>query len=539
MRKLLLPLCLVIACALVSMPVLAQQDDDVQAQPAPKANAPADSDDPPPDSPDGKADPDTPVESPEAPAPAPTPEEIEAAEQARNKAIADKFAPESAADVENAPPPGEADGVARAEPSGARHLLWIPRVVFFVPRVALEVVSSPVRGFLYVFERYQLAARAKEIFFNDTGTAGLFPTFGFQSGFGINAGASAVHKDLFGLGIKAKVKGSFGGRFNQAYAASFGTGDSIDNVEIALEGLFEARPKDFFYGIGNGDVIDSPMVPIDPLVPGAPNVRSRFRQDSGRIALVGKFQLPANFSLNLTSALLIRDFDNSDEGGMDQDIFTNFETDQLTGFDNLLKTTYNELELRYDTRRAVSRYESAATPGGGWLAGSYIGYAKGTGDDPSNYFRYGVDIQHFFRLARGPRTFALRAFFEGVTGDYDEVPFVDLPRLGGAVLLRGYDTDRFRDRALALFSAEYQWDLSQTLGAALFVDTGRVFGSFDDFDFEDYRLGYGFALQKHSMESFIFRLGLASTIDRSDERNILITFSFDPIYDPKARTERQ
>jgi hypothetical protein len=550
-------LCVVVVVALGAIPAHAQQGDgEDERAPAPPADPAGPTDDPKPpddpvtpvadppvDPPDGPPDPNAPVPDPNAltPAPedrvpAPTPEE---AEQARNKAIADKFAPPTAAEVADSPPNDEAHGMARNPKSAARHLWWIPRALLFVPRVALEVVMSPVRGLLYLNERYALQARFKEIFFNDTGTAGLFPIASFQSGFGLTGGARFIHKDLFGAGIKTSVKGTFGGRIRQSYALSLGTGDWLDNAEIEIEGRFDARPKDFFYGIGNGPVIAPPMIAIDPLQADAPNVRSRFRQDLGRFTLIGNFQLPADFSLRVSSALLIRDFDDSDKGGPEQDIFTNFETDRLTGFDLRLKTLYNELELRFDTRRAVSKYEAAATPGGGWLLGGYLGYAEGLYRTPSDYFRYGLDLQRYFRLAQGPRTLALRALFEGVTGTYQDVPFVDLPRLGGPLLLRGYDLDRFRDRAMALFSAEYQWDLSQMLGGVLFVDTGRVFRSFDDFNFKNYRLGYGFALQAHRKNSFLFRFGIASTIDAADERNILFTFSFDPVYDPRARVDRR
>jgi hypothetical protein len=37
----------------------------------------------------------------------------------------------------------------------------------------------------------------------------------------------------------------------------------------------------------------------------------------------------------------------------------------------------------------------------------------------------------------------------------------------------------------------------------------------------------------------LFRFGIASTIDAADERNILFTFSFDPVYDPRARVDRR
>ena len=58
---------------------------------------------------------------------------------------------------------------------------------------------------------------------------------------------------------------------------------------------------------------------------------------------------------------------------------------------------------------------------------------------------------------------------EGVTGGRDDVPFTELPALGGPTYLRGYDLDQFRDRIAAFGSVAYEWDLSQWFAARLFV----------------------------------------------------------------------
>jgi outer membrane protein assembly factor BamA len=128
----------------------------------------------------------------------------------------------------------------------------------------------------------------------------------------------------------------------------------------------------------------------------------------------------------------------------------------------------------------------------------------------------------------------LRVLAEEVRGAEDEIPFVDLPRLGGPTLLRGYTRDRFRDRAMALGSAEYQFDLGPLLSGFLFVDGGRVFPTLADVTAEGIRVGYGGGLQMQTIKSFVGRFNVASSVDGG----IFLNLSFDPVYDPHARVER-
>jgi len=58
----------------------------------------------------------------------------------------------------------------------------------------------------------------------------------------------------------------------------------------------------------------------------------------------------------------------------------------------------------------------------------------------ADFWRYGIELQHNWRLARGPRVLTVRLRGTGVTGERDEVPFTELPALGGGSVLRGIST---------------------------------------------------------------------------------------------------
>src|SRR6185295_13134554 len=138
----------------------------------------------------------------------------------------------------------------------------------------------------------------------------------------------------------------------------------------------------------------------------------------------------------------------------------------------------------------------------GALAAVYGGrmHRLDTGPD---FWRYGVDLEKFIRLTDGPRVLIARFHGEGVTGSRDEVPFIELPRLGGPIWLRGYATDQFRDRIAAFGSVAYEWDLSQWFSARLFTDVGRVYPSLDELSVDHLRMGYGIGIEAHSVDSFV------------------------------------
>jgi hypothetical protein len=444
----------------------------------------------------------------------------------------------TAADVARAPAPREASGVAVAAPEPRSHAaLAVPRAVLYVPRGLNLLVSAPFRGGAWLYERYQLRDRWKAIFFNDTGTAGLYPVAFFETGFGLNAGARFIHRDLFGGGERMRVRASFGGQFQQIYALKLDSGDRLQRgrTRLELEAEYEARPKDRFFGVGNNDLVASVDMPIDPYASSIA-VESRFRQTLGRITTGAVLGLAGPLSTRLSSAILFKRSGDSEDVRPEDRLLASYDPSALPTFEDGTTYLYNEIELRIDTRRAPTRFEPTPMPSTGWLLSGFTGLATSIDRAKANYVRNGIDLQGFVRLGQGPRLLALRLIGEEVKGSLDQIPFVDLPRLGGPLLLRGYQRDRFRDRVFALGSAEYQFDLSSNMLAGfLFVDAGRVFPGLEDLSLDDLRIGYGGGIQIHSDETFLGRLTIATSIDGDLE----VYLSFDPVYDPKARVERK
>jgi hypothetical protein len=435
----------------------------------------------------------------------------------------------TAEDVADAPVPGDESG--RKDPGDRDSAVrQVGRGLLFFPKLAVDVALSPVRGSVWAIDRYHLPDLYNKVFFNDAMTIGLYPTLSIDSSYGVVAGARFEHRDLFGHKEKLGLQAAAGSRYRQTYGATLRTGQGLgENFEIGVDAGYERRPNDAFYGIGNGDTMAFEGAPIDPLAD-ASSVEGRYRQDRARVAVTADLRTWRQLHLRAAGAVSRVEFGPGTQGTR---IDERYDTTRLPGFGGI-EYGYSELELRWDSRRARVPFEPGAVYSEGSLLGVFGGRVYRLDDGP-DFSRYGVDLQHFFHLAKGPRVLALRFHGEGVTGSRDEVPFTELPRLGGSTYLRGYNLDRFRDRVAALGTATYSWDLSQWISANLFVDAGRVFPGLDQLSLDDVRVGYGASIEGHSVESFVMEASIASSIDGGLQLNL----SFNRVFDLDERVRRK
>ena len=445
--------------------------------------------------------------------------------------------------VKGAPRPEHASGVARGEPtSTGNRLRGVQRAALFLPRVAWAVINAPLRGSVWVYNRYDLGTWIGGGSGGGGGGDGprrgfgLSPTILAETDHGLHGGARLGYWNLLGRGDQLSARAGYGGRFGHRYAARAASGDLLgDRVRLELEGSYEERPRDQFYGIGNEDEGGGGGAPIDPYA-GTGAVKSRFRQAVTRVAAAGEVSAGGSLTARLSSAVNQKTFDPADESRIDDDeqITDHYAVSALPGWERGVSYLYSELELRLDTRRVASRFDVPAIPSTGWLLSGYAGLARDLARAPTEYVRYGADLQRFVRLGERPRVLALRLSAEGVAGDLDEVPFTDLPRLGGPTHLRGYPRDRFRDRFSGLASAEYRFDLSQTYAGFLFVDAGRVYHAADEIELTGLRLGYGGGVEVYRSERLFARLAVASSIDGG----LFLHLALDPGHEPAAREAR-
>ncbi len=434
-----------------------------------------------------------------------------------------------------APRPDHASGVVvEDESTTSERARVLPRALLFLPRIVLFAVVQPVRAGAYVFQRYNLAERFTDATFTDDRRFGIYPVANYAAGFGFMVGARLLYKDILGDGERFKLRADYGGQFRYAVGAHLGTGTRFGRIRFEADSSSERRPREQFYGIGNGELTTTlPDQPIDPSL-SAIAFKSRFQEDVLRNVLTANLRITDRLQSRTSSALMIRKFDRA----ADMDITEAFDTSKLTGYDDGVRNIYVENELIYDSRRPASPYATQVLDGTGWLIRGYGGIARGIDKDPSKYFTYGGEIQRYFDLYQGTRTFTVRAMLDAVGGtdgrSDGRISFIDLPRLGGAEYLRGYPSARFRDRAVVLATAEYNWEIMSHASAFTFIDVGEPFAAYGDLGKNPIRVGYGGGIQLHTKHTFFVRLQFA----RSRDGDTALNLAFAPTFGRRERAGR-
>lgn len=420
-------------------------------------------------------------------------------------------------DVVGAPVPGQESGRSDPGDDGDSTLRVLGRDALWLPKMIVDLGLSPIRGGVWLYDRYQLDQLYYRVFFNDDRTIGLTPSLGYDTTYGVSGlsvGARFVARDVFGEHEHLALAAATGMIYQQLYSLELRSGDRFGRrFHTELDAGFERRPHDAFYGLGNTDL-----------------PTAYYRQQRMRGALTADARIVSELHLRGAAAASDVTFSRGDIG---TPIDSTYMTDQLVGW-NGMQYGYGELELRWDDRHNPSAFEPHAVFADGSLA-AVFGGREHLFSGGSDFWRYGVDLQHFFRIAQGPRVLALRLHGEGVTGAIDAVPFTELPQLGGLTYLRGYPLGRFRDRVAAFGSAEYQWDLAQQISASLFVDAGRVYDSLGALSVDQLRVGYGAALEGHTDGSFVMQLSLASSLDGG----LMFNLAFNPVFDIDERVRRR
>jgi surface antigen Omp85-like protein len=439
----------------------------------------------------------------------------------------------TAADVAADPVPGFETG--RDDPDD-HDSTWriIGRGALFVPRLAADAVLSPFRGAIWLQDHYHVTDWYDRIFYNDAMTIGLYPTASIDTTLGVTVGARFIDKDLFGEQESLGAQATFGSRYRQIYSISLGSGRRLgDRFSLGLDVGYERRPHDAFYGIGNGDLAPEPAMPamlIDPRFDQTA-IESYYRQDRERLTLTGDLHAWRQLHVRLAGAVSDVQFGPPDSN---LPITSIYDPRGLVGFDGGVRYGYGELELRWDNRHNTTSWEPHAVVSGGELAAAFAGRQQRL-DDGASFWRYGVDLEKFLRLSEGPRVLIAHFHGEGVTGSRDEVPFIELPSLGGPTYLRGYALDQFRDRIAAFGSLAYEWDLSQWFSARIFTDVGRVYSALDEVSLRHLRVGYGIGIEAHDPDSFVLEGSLGSSVDGG----LFLNLSFNPVYDLHDRVRRR
>jgi hypothetical protein len=424
--------------------------------------------------------------------------------------------PASPKDERKPPPADEARGYEKrpgAEPEDAA--LFVPRLVLAVPRVVLKIVFFPIELGLEFADEHALVERVQDVLYNDARTAGIVPRLSIDTFFGPTVGVTAFHDDLAGHDEHGSVSFVVGGRYEQAYEIAF-RADRYGGSRLWLESLtrYEAEPGLLFQGIGQPPVRGGGS----SLDPREAAVETRYRQkrllsltrlgytvgDPGALTQVG-----------MTGIYNAREFGQKKRGSgpSTEDVY---DTSEIVGFDSRVSVFETDLNLVVDTRNV-----EGATSSGGYFE-LFGGWVPPLGR--YDFFHHGLEATGYVDLYKETRVLVLRGVVEGVEGKTEDIPFSELPRLGGPHRLRGYPLDRFRDEKAAVGTVEYHYPIHQFVAGSLYVDVGRVAESYDEmFEGDGWNTGFGAGFIFRSRNSVLF------TFDVAYGEGVQFYFTTDPL----------
>jgi Omp85 superfamily domain len=324
------------------------------------------------------------------------------------------------------PPADRARGLENPDPVDAADVaLALPRIALAIPRLGVRLISYPIIGLVRLEERHHVVSWLQDLFYNDARTAAIIPFAVIDSSLGAAAGVSAFHDDLFGHDESLRLRARFGGVSDQSYQLSFRIGHA---TTFSALGRYERHDDLLFHGIG----ADGPESEFEQ------------RRILG-IARIGQRLGP--IELVLGGLYNHRRF-------LDDDIEEDYDVTMINGYLEGVETV---------EAQAAITLQAGPVRGEVFFGGVPVG---------ADYLHFGAELALFIDLWAPGRMLVTRAFVEGVHGE--DIPFTDLPRLGGATRLRGYRLDRFRGEVAMLGTLEYRYPVHQFISGALFVDVGKV-----------------------------------------------------------------
>jgi hypothetical protein len=127
---------------------------------------------------------------------------------------------------------------------------------------------------------------------------------------------------------------------------------------------------------------------------------------------------------------------------------------------------------------------------GSYLDISTLSYTEGLLSDYS-FRNLTIDFRKFYSPFKN-QTFAFNAIINMNDGD---VPFMQVPHMGGQYMMRGYYYGRFRDNIYTAMQLEYRLKVWKFFGVALFGAVGNVVPNFKMYDFNTLKYTYGAGLR--------------------------------------------
>lgn len=137
-------------------------------------------------------------------------------------------------------------------------------------------------------------------------------------------------------------------------------------------------------------------------------------------------------------------------------------------------------------------------------------------DDVAHFNQVTAEAQQYISFWNDYHTLALRhrSVYTAAENDAD-IPFFQLPHLGGSYTLRGFENFRFRARHSLLFNVEYRWRIWHFADLALFGDAGKVFNDIESWGVTNLETSWGGGLRIATADGLMLRFDVARSTDNT------------------------
>lgn len=317
--------------------------------------------------------------------------------------------------------------------------------------------------------------------------SGFHPVFG---GLGGNAGTTAgvLYEPASWRGEHRLAEVEALGSLRGYYGAGLRFGGVAGPYVGYTYGRYRHRSRETFYGIGADSKAET---------------EGGFRLDQGVVGgLLGRMLGPRT----LLGGHISYQLNRYGPGESDQPaVADQFGTD-VPGVgadtDYLMLGTFFELDTR-DTpyRRAFGHRFAPTEPrlrgvsldaSRGFYLATEATHNVSLHEPGQDFTRFTLDAREFWPVNEDLlHGFSFRQFASVTRSGDGRVPFYRLQSIGGSRSLRGYSSDRFRDRNVFLTNAEVRCQIWHWVDMAVFADAGHVFRDVEAVDFGDPRVGYG------------------------------------------------
>ena len=190
----------------------------------------------------------------------------------------------------------------------------------------------------------------------------------------------------------------------------------------------------------------------------------------------------------------------------------------IPGFVEPYQLFEHRVHIMLDSRSADTEFDG----GTGLRMEAFGSFEWDPTETSRNFFRLGGELSSFYDFSGHGHVAALRLYGEFLIEDLSEtdVPFTELPQLGGNEVMRGYLPRRFIGKNAVALTGTYRYPVWSLLDAEVFGSIGNTFGAPDVVD--------GVAIVGDGSQKFSFKrlyaaggIGLRTNVDRDASLSIL------------------